>query len=122
MSTKTAFRIFLLGTLVSSAIFLALTGDFHRQVGALTHEERLTEQVVAGKRAFERHNCNDCHTILGFGGYYAPDLTRAVRCVGKEGIRVRLEDPGKAFAASWRKMPRQGLADAEIGEITAFLE
>jgi nitric oxide reductase subunit C len=122
MTRKTAFWIFLLGTLSSAGIFLALTWDFHRQVGALTHEERLSAAAVAGKRVFERRNCNDCHTILGFGGYYAPDLTRVVRRVGKAGIRARLEDPAKAFAASWRKMPRQRVTDAEIGDLTAFLE
>ncbi|MGQ9834912.1 MAG: c-type cytochrome [Thermoanaerobaculaceae bacterium] len=37
---------------------------------------------MAGKRAFEKYNCNDCHTILGFGGYYAPDLTRAYQRLG----------------------------------------
>lgn len=120
MTKKTAFWIFLLGTLSSGAVFLGLTWDTHRQVAALSHADRLSEQVVAGKRTFERYNCNDCHTILGFGGYYAPDLTRVVRRVGEDGIRYRVRHPEQAFAGSWRKMPRQNLADADIDNLIAF--
>ena len=69
---------------------------------------------------FERYNCNDCHTILGFGGYYAPDLTRVVQRVGEDGIRFRVKHPEQAFANSWRKMPQQNLSDREITDLIAF--
>ena len=120
MTKKTAFWIFLFGTLSSGAVFLGLTWDTHRQVAALSHADKLSEQVVAGKRTFEKYNCNDCHTILGFGGYYAPDLTRVVRRVGEDGIRYRVRHPEQAFAGSWRKMPQQHLTDAEIDNLVAF--
>ncbi len=120
MSKKTAFRIFLWGTVLSSVLFLYLTYDTHRQVEALANVDKLTDQVVAGKRVFEKYNCNDCHTILGFGGYYAPDLTRVVQRVGAEGIRYRVKSPEKAFADSWRKMPNQKVSDAEIEDLIAF--
>jgi nitric oxide reductase subunit C len=121
MSKKAAFWIFFLGTSVSAAIFLALTWDMHRQVAALSHADRLSDQVVEGKRAFERRNCNDCHTILGFGGYYAPDLTKVVQRVGEDGIRYRLRQPELAFANSSRKMPQQHIPEEEIGNLVAFL-
>ncbi|MFN2128464.1 MAG: cytochrome C, partial [Anaerolineales bacterium] len=76
MSEKSAKIIFYGGTLISAILFLYLTFDTHRQVGVLTHADKLSENVVAGKRVFQKYNCNDCHTILGFGGYYAPDLTK----------------------------------------------
>lgn len=120
MSSKVAFWIFLIGTLSSGAIFLGLTWDTHRQVAALSHVERLSEQVVSGKRAFEKYNCNDCHTILGFGGYYAPDLTRVIRRVGADGVRYRVMHPEMAFAKSWRKMPRQQVSAAEVSSLVAF--
>ncbi|MEW6719812.1 MAG: c-type cytochrome [Thermodesulfobacteriota bacterium] len=120
MTKKTAFWIFLLGTLSSSALFLGLTWDTHRQVATLANVDKLSDQVVAGKRAFEKRNCNDCHTILGFGGYYAPDLTRVVQRVGEDGIRFRVASPEKAFEKSFRKMPRQNLTDAEITDLIAF--
>jgi len=120
MTKKIAFWIFLIGTLSSAAVFLWATYDTQRQVVTLSHADKLSDQVVAGKRAFEKYNCNDCHTILGFGGYYAPDLTKVVQRVGEEGIRYRVKSPEKAFANSPRKMPQQNLSDAEITDLIAF--
>lgn len=121
MSDKAAKWIFWLGTLSSLALFLALTVDTHSQFAALTNADALDDQVVSGKRAFERHNCNDCHTILGFGGYYAPDLTRAYSRLGEDTIARRLAAPEVAFADSYRKMPQQNLTEQEIADITAYL-
>jgi nitric oxide reductase subunit C len=120
MTKKIAFWIFLLGTLSSSVLFLGLTVDTHRQVAALSHADKLSENVVAGKRAFETYNCNDCHTILGFGAYYAPDLTRVVQRVGADGVRYRITSPELAFAKSVRKMPQQHVSDVEIENLVAF--
>ena len=121
MSDRVAKAIFWVGTLVSLAVFLAMTVHTHASFDALTHADALDERVVAGKRAFERHNCNDCHTILGFGAYYAPDLTRAYARLGEDGVRRRLEAPEIVFASSYRKMPQQHLAKGEIEDLVAFL-
>jgi nitric oxide reductase subunit C len=121
MTEKAAKWIFWLGTLSSLALFLALTVDTHSQFAALTHADKLDTQVIAGKRAFEHYNCNDCHTILGFGGYYAPDLTRAYTRLGDDTIRRRLAEPEVVFANSYRKMPQQNLSAEEINAIVTFL-
>ncbi|BEH08957.1 hypothetical protein GSUET_05690 [Geobacter sulfurreducens subsp. ethanolicus] len=120
MTKKIAFWIFLLGTLSSAVLFLGLTVDTHRQVASLSHADKLSENVVAGKRAFEKYNCNDCHTILGFGGYYAPDLTKVVQRVGEDGVRYRVRHPEEAFAKSARKMPQQHVSEVEIENLVAF--
>ncbi len=121
MSDKYAKLIFWTGTSVSLVLFLALTLDTTRQFAALTHADKLDDQVVAGKRAFERRNCNDCHTILGFGSYYAPDLTRTHTRIGEDAIAHRLQQPEIVFANDFRKMPQQHLSDQEISDITAYL-
>ncbi len=121
MSEKAAKAIFWAGTLLSLGLFVILTVDTHANFDELTHADQLDDHVVAGKRAFERRNCNDCHTLLGFGAYYAPDLTRAYKRLGEDAIKRRLAEPEKVFADSWRKMPQQNLSTAEIDEITAFL-
>ena len=121
MSHTTAKWIFWVGTLVSLGLFLALTYDTHGQFAALTHADKLDDHVVAGKRAFQARNCNDCHTILGFGGYYAPDLTRVVTRMGEDAVRRRLEHPEVAFADSYRKMPQQHLGAQEIEDLVAYL-
>ena len=120
MTKKTAFWIFLAGTLSSGILFLWLTWDTHQQVQALSHVDKLSDKVVAGKRAFEKYNCNDCHTILGFGAYYAPDLTKVVQRIGEDGLRFRVKSPETAFANSWRKMPNLKVTDAEIDNLIAF--
>jgi len=112
--------IFIWGTAISAVIFLALTWDTHKQVVTLSHVDKLSESVIEGKRAFEKYNCNDCHTILGFGAYYAPDLTKVVQRIGEDGIRFRVKDPARAFAASWRKMPNLNVSDAELDNLIAF--
>ncbi len=117
-----AFWFFLVGTLISLALLLILTVDTHRQIGALTHAEKLSDQVVAGKRVFEKYNCNDCHTILGVGGYYAPDLTKAYWRVGGDGIKQRVLHPEVVFASSIRKMPNLKVTDQEATDLATFLE
>jgi len=122
MTKKVAFWIFLLGTIFSAIVFLAATWDTHRQVAVLSNADKLSDRVIAGKWAFQKYNCNDCHTILGFGAYYAPDLTRVVQRVGEDGIRFRIKDPEKALANSWRKMPNLHVTDAEVEDMIAFFQ
>lgn len=120
MSWKTAQWIFYLGTLISLVLFLALTVDTHRQIRALTHADRLSEQVVAGKKVWQKYNCNDCHTILGFGSYYGPDMTKAYWRRGAAGIKAVVRTPEQF--TTWRKMPRLALTDQEMNVLVAFLQ
>lgn len=119
---KSAKWIFWIGTLSSLVLFLVLTVDTHRQVRVLTHAENLSDQVVQGKRVWQKYNCNDCHTILGFGGYYAPDMTKVYKRIGKEGIQETVKNPQVVFANSWRKMPQQNLQDKEVEDLVAFFK
>lgn len=120
MSWKTAKLIFYLGTLVSLVLFLGLTIDTHRQVETLTHADQLSPQVIAGKQVWHKYNCNDCHTILGFGSYYAPDMTKAYWRLGGEGIKAVVRTPEKY--TTWRKMPRIPITDKELEDLVAFLK
>jgi len=120
MTSKTAKWIFYLGTLTSAALFLALTWDTHRQIGALTHADQLSDDVAAGKKVFQKYNCNDCHTILGFGGYYAPDLTKVYKRRGEQYIRQIVTQPEVVLAKSFRKMPQQHVSEAEINQLLTF--
>ena len=120
MSARTAKWIFYLGTMISLMLFLGLTVDTHRQVQALTHANQLDDQVVAGKRVWQKYNCNDCHTILGFGGYYAPDMTKVYWRRGEEGIKAVVKDPESY--TTWRKMPHLPVTEQELVELVAFLK
>jgi nitric oxide reductase subunit C len=111
--------IFYVGTFISLALFLFLTYDTHRQVETLTHADKLSPEVIAGKRVWHKYNCNDCHTILGFGSYYAPDMTKAYWRLGSEGIKRIVRNPEKY--TTWRKMPRFAISDEELDHLVAFL-
>lgn len=122
MLSKSQARLFFLGgTLFFSAIFIALTVDTVRQVPALSHQDRMTADVVRGKHLWDRSNCMGCHTILGEGGYYAPELTRVVERRGKDWIAIFLKDPQAMFPGE-RKMVNYGFSDAQIADVIAFLD
>jgi len=120
MSTGWAKMIFLIGTLSSAMLFLALTADTHEKVKKLTNEQNLSSAVVAGKKVWHRYNCNDCHTILGFGGYYGPDMTRVYWRLGPEGIKAVVRNP--ANFTTWRRMPRFNLSELELNDLVAFFQ
>lgn len=47
-----------------------------------------------GKRIFQSYNCMDCHTVVGNGAYFAPDLTEEYRKVGSAWLAAFLPSAG----------------------------
>ncbi|MEZ0338296.1 MAG: cytochrome c, partial [Aquificaceae bacterium] len=45
--------------------------------GKVWSAEEAQELITKGKLVIQSRNCMDCHTLLGNGAYYAPDLTKA---------------------------------------------
>ena len=122
MLSKSQAKVFFLGgTALFSAIFLGLTIDTHRQMAERTNEQNLTESVIRGKKIWEDQNCMGCHTILGEGAYYAPDLTKVVDKRGEEWIRIFMRDPQAMFPGE-RKMVKYDFNDQEMDDIIAFLK
>jgi nitric oxide reductase subunit C len=122
--TKRRARLFFfLATGVSALIFTALTIDSHRQFPKLTNAAALDERVVAGKNVWHRENCINCHTLLGEGAYYAPDLTKITAHRGAPYLREFLKDPSKFYSEErdGRLMPTLALSDADIDNVIAFL-
>lgn len=121
MTGKTAKTIFWLGTLSSAIVFLWLTYDFHQQEQKFAKTDQITDQVIAGKKVWHKYNCNDCHTILGFGGYYAPDMTKAYFRLGENNIVAIVMNPEQVYKNSFRKMPHLGVSKEEATNLVAFL-
>lgn len=120
MTISQAKAIFIWGTVISAVIFLGLTYDSIVKIPQRTHEEKLDAQVAAGKWVWQKYNCNDCHTILGIGGYYAPDVTKVMSYRDADWIKRFIKNPGEVWPAE-RKMPNLHLKDQEIADVTAFL-
>lgn len=122
--TKRQTRMFFVGgTTLFSLVFIALTIESHYEFGRLTHEDALTPQVVAGKHVWHRNNCINCHTLLGEGAYFAPDLTKITQLRGEPYLRQFLKDPARYYSEEQhgRLMPNLNLSDEEIGDVIAFL-
>lgn len=122
MLSKSQARLFFLGATVGfSGVFLWLTVDTLRQVPARSHEDQLTPDVVAGKDIWERNNCMGCHTLLGEGAYYAPELTQVYTRRGEDWLRLFLRDPQAMYPGA-RKMVQYNFSDTEISQVIAFLK
>ncbi len=87
-----------------------------------------------GKLVIQSRACIDCHTFMGNGAYYAPDLTKAWLDPGweawmaitgadsKEEAMVRfLMEPDK-YATWQRKMPNLGISRDEVVATVAYLK
>jgi len=122
MLSKSQARIFFLGgTIVTFVIFLGLSWNtLSNEVPKRTHVENLSPQVVRGKHLWESNNCMGCHTILGEGAYYAPELTKVVERRGENYIKtaLMLESP---WAPRGRKMVAYGFSEEEANDLVAFL-
>lgn len=129
--TKTQARnIFYGGSLFFLVVFVGLTAHSHfYALDTSTNHDQLTESVAAGKRVWEKHACINCHTILGEGAYFAPEVGNVfVRYGGiddPEGAREAI----KAWMVSQpsgiegrRQMPNFNLSDQELDDLVAFLE
>ena len=123
--TKRHTRLFFVGgTLLFAAIFLGLTIDSHRQFDRLTNADRITPDVSAGKDVWHDKNCINCHTLLGEGAYYAPDLTKITQQRGEAYLRAFLRDPSQFYSerVHRRLMPNPDLSEDEITQVIAFLD
>lgn len=122
--TKRQTRAFFLGsTIVFSLVFLGLTLDSHRQFPALTHSDKITPDVIAGKHVWHRKDCINCHTLLGEGAYYAPDLTKIAQQRGTAYLQAFLAEPSRFYneQRDRRLMPNLHLSPQEIDQLIAFL-
>jgi nitric oxide reductase subunit C len=87
--------------------------------------------VTLGKLTVQARNCMNCHTLLGNGAYYAPDLTKAWLdpAWGAEAVREQLMmtflmDPttnARTFGTG-RRMPQLNLTEEEARGVIAFLK
>ena len=97
-------------------------------------EEEAAELLHLGKLGSQAKNCMNCHTLLGNGAYYAPDLTKAwldpmwdsyMLRMGKaskeEAIAEFLQHPSDN-PSNERMMPNLGITADEAKGLVAFLK
>ena len=121
-----ARNIYYGGSVFFLLIFLALTFQTTQRMPKHDHRDKLTPAVARGKALWEKNDCIGCHTILGEGAYFAPELGNVYqRRGGEQGF--------KPFFKAWikaqplnipgrRQMPNFHLTDKQIDDLAEFLK
>ena len=100
-------------------------------------EEEAAELLHLGKLGSQAKNCMNCHTLLGNGAYYAPDLTKAWldpawgpngpmqamtgKSTKEEAMAEFLQNPSQ-YPTHARMMPNLGITAEEAKGLVAFLK
>lgn len=130
LTISAARNIFYGGTIFFAVIFVGLViHSVNYATGKSSNADQINEKVALGKEVWERHSCINCHTLLGEGAYFAPELGNVwVR-------RGGLEDPEGAamFIKEWmkamptgiegrRQMPQFNLTEEELDGLVEFFK
>lgn len=78
-------------------------------------------EALQGYGVWREFSCENCHTIYGQGGAYAPDLTHIYSQRGEAYLRDFMVNP-EAFHVDQRVMPRFGLTISEMDHLMTFLD
>ena len=116
-----ARNIFYGGAVFFFLLFLALTFDTVQNLPKRDHRENITNSVVRGKHIWETRDCVGCHTILGEGAYFAPELGNVYKRRGGDFIKawIKAQPTG---APGRRQMPQFNLTDQQLDDLVEFLK
>ncbi len=105
-------------------IFLALTFDTVSGLSKTDNSQNLTGQVAEGKRLWEKNDCIGCHTLIGEGAYFAPELGNVFTRFGgsTEAIKAFIKSRPKNGIPNRRSMPQFNFSDEELEAIAQFLK
>jgi len=121
-----ARNIFYGGSLFFLLIFFGLVFHTEQLIPARSKASAITPAVARGKLVWEQNNCVGCHTILGEGAYFAPELGNVYKRYGGD-------NGGGAFIKAWiqaqptkvagrRQMPQFNLTDKQLDDLVEFLK
>lgn len=122
--TKSMARnVFWGGSVFFFLIFLALSFDTVRQLPKRDMRQNITPEVIAGKKIWETRNCIGCHTLMGEGAYFAPELMNVVERYGSEEVvKIFIKSRPVEGVPGRRSMPQFNFTDEELNAIVAFLK
>ena len=108
------------GSLFFILIFIALIFDSEQKIPQRSNAQAITPAVIAGKKLWETRNCIGCHTLLGEGAYFAPELGNVYKRRGPEFIKAWIQSmpthtPGR------RQMPQFNFTEQQLNDLVEFL-
>ena len=117
---STARNIFYGGAAFFFLLFIGLTVDTVHSLPKRNAAAVMTDQIGRGKHQWETRNCIGCHTLLGEGAYFAPELGNVYQRRGPEFIKAWIKSqptgtPGR------RQMPQFNFSESELDDLVAFL-
>lgn len=129
--TKAAARnVFYGGSLFFFVIFVGLTAHSHTYITTTsTDESTLTDSVARGKHVWEENSCINCHSLLGEGAYFAPELGNVwQRYGGPEDAKTAREalkgwmQAQPTGVEGRRQMPQFHLPEKDLDALVDFFE
>ncbi len=120
-TSQMARNIFYGGTLFFVLLFAALIFDTERRIPTRSKSAELTPAVVRGKHLWETRNCIGCHTLLGEGAYFAPELGNVYKRRGPDFIKAWIQSQPTG-APGRRQMPQFNFTDAQLDDLVEFLK
>jgi nitric oxide reductase subunit C len=121
LSKSQARAFFLGGTLVTFLIFIGLTIYSFMPRNDQTNYKAIDKQVVRGKEIWEHNNCMGCHSIMGEGGYYAPELTKVLDRRGEGYVKAALMSP-VPWSPNGRKMVAYNMSEKDADAMVAYFK
>ena len=123
--TKSMARnIYLGGGVFSLLLFFSLSYHTLTVLPERDHRQNITPEVALGKKVWEDNNCIGCHTLLGEGAYFAPELGNVYTRFGNstEAIISFIESRPVEGVPGRRSMPQFNLSREELVGVAEFLK
>lgn len=123
--TKSMARnIFYGGSLFFLLMLIGLTTHTVTVLPERDNRQNITPEVALGKKVWEDNNCIGCHTLLGEGAYFAPELGNVYERFGrsKEAIKGFIKSRPVDGIPGRRSMPQFNLSEEELDAIAEFLK
>ncbi len=129
--TKSMARnIFYGGSAFFFLLFLALTFDTSMALpdrdrrAAIDPSTEVGQKIAMGKQIWEEYNCIGCHTLLGEGAYFAPELGNVYKRYNEslDGIKAFIKSRPADGIPGRRSMPQFNFSDEQLEAIAQFLK
>ena len=123
-----ARNIFYGGTAFFFLLFVALTFDtmsgLPERDNRVALEGPMGPTIALGKKVWEDNDCIGCHTLLGEGAYFAPELGNVYKRFGNstDAIAAFIQSRPKEGIPGRRSMPQFNLSDEELKAVAEFLK
>ena len=121
-----ARNIFYGGSLFFILVFVGLVFHSERVIPERSNQAAMTDAVVRGKHVWETNQCIGCHSLLGEGAYFAPELGNVYQRRGGDasgGLFIKAWMKAQPTGAPGRRqMPQFNLTDGQLDDLVEFLK